>query len=109
MLREELGKIARQSGNSHLVVSYAGADHYAAGMSDGAAPPLTVNGTLTALQTARAEKLPSYLTTGKAEAEKRKAADEQTRKEAELKKAAASRKTADEARAAQQELTLFNP
>ena len=56
MLLEELSKIAAQSGNCRLVISYNGDHKYALGVSDGVTTPLIVNGTLAELQTAVAEK-----------------------------------------------------
>ncbi len=119
MLLEELSKIAAQSGNSRLVISYNGDDKYALGVSDGVTTPLVVNGTLVELQTAIAEKLPGYLELAGKEAAEKKAKEEAARHEAELKavetklkqeaaaRKAAEKKAAEENKAAQGELSLF--
>ncbi len=110
MLLEELSKIAAQSGNCRLVISYNGDDKYALGVSDG---------TLVELQTAIAEKLPGYLELAVKEAAEKKAKEEAARHEAELKAAeaklkqetaarkAAEKKAVEENKAAQGELSLF--
>ena len=77
MLLEELSKIAAQSGNCRLVISYNGDDKYALGVSDGVTTPLVVNGTLVELQTAIAEKLPGYLELAAKEAAEKKAKAQQ--------------------------------
>ena len=119
MLLEELSKIAAQSGNCRLVISYNGDDKYALGVSDGVTTPLVVNGTLVELQTAIAEKLPGYLEDAAKEAAEKKAKEEAARHEAELKAAearlkqeaaarkAAEKKAVEENKAAQGELSLF--
>lgn len=119
MLLEELSKIAAQSGNCRLVISYNGDDKYALGVSDGVTTPLVVNGTLVELQTAVAEKLPGYLELAVREAAEKKAKEEAARHEAELKAAeaklkqeaaarkAAEKKAVEENKAAQGELSLF--
>ena len=92
MLLEELSKIAAQSGNCRLVISYNGDDKYALGVSDGVTTPLVVNGTLVELQTAIAEKLPGYL-----ELAVKEAAEKKAKEEAEAKaKAEAEKKAAEE-------------
>ena len=40
---EELSKIAMQSGNCRLVLSYTGDQKFAAGVSDGITTPLVIN------------------------------------------------------------------
>ena len=85
MLLEELSKIAAQSGNCRLVISYNGDDKYALGVSDGVTTPLVVNGTLVELQTAVAEKLPGYLELAAKEAAEKEVKEEAVRHEAELK------------------------
>jgi len=119
MLLKELSKIAAQSGNSRLVISYNGDDKYALGVSDGVTTPLVVNGTLVELQTAIAEKLPGYLELATKEAAEKKSKEEATRHEAELKavetklkqeavaRKAVEKKAAEENKAAQGELSLF--
>ena len=114
MLLEELSKIAAQSGNCRLVISYNGDDKYALGVSDGVTTPLVVNGTLAELQIAIAEKLPGYLELAVKEAAEKKAKEEAARHEAELKAAevklkqeAAEKKAVEENKAAQGELSLF--
>ena len=119
MLLEELSKIAAQSGNCRLVISYNGDDKYALGVSDGVTTPLVANGTLAELQTAIAEKLPGYLELAVKEAAEKKAKEEAARHEAELKAAetrlkqeaaarkAAEKKAVEENKAAQGELSLF--
>lgn len=79
MLLKELSKIAAQSGNCRLVISYNGDDKYALGVSDGVTTPLVVNGTLVELQTAIAEKLPGYLELAVKEAAEKKAKEEAAR------------------------------
>ena len=111
MLLEELSKIAAQSGNSRLVISYNGDDKYALGVSDGVTTPLVVNGTLVELQTAIAEKLPGYLELAAKEAAARheaelKAVETKLKQEAAARKAA-EKKAAEENKAAQGELSLF--
>ena len=119
MLLKELSKIAAQSGNSRLVISYNGDDKYALGVSDGVTTPLVVNGTLVELQTAIAEKLPGYLELATKEAAEKKSKEEATRHEAELKavetklkqeavaRKAVEKKAAEENKAAHGELSLF--
>ena len=60
---EELSKIAMQSGNCRLVLSYTGDQKFAAGVSDGITTPLVVNGTLAEIAEELATKLPGYLET----------------------------------------------
>ena len=120
MLFEELCKIAAQNGNCRLVISYNGDDKYALGISDGVSTPFVANGTLPELQAAVAEKLPGYLELAAREAAAKKAREEAARHEAELKAAAearrkqeaaarkaAEKKTIEENKAAQGELSLF--
>ena len=89
---EELSKIAMQSGNCRLVLSYTGEQKFAAGVSDGITTPLVVNGTIPEIEAELAGKLPGYLETAQKEATERKAKEEAARHEAEVKAAEAKLK-----------------
>ena len=116
---EELSKIAMQSGNCRLVLSYTGEQKLAAGVSDGITTSLVVNGTIPEIKAELVEKLPGYLETAQREAAERKAKEEAAKHEAEVKAAEArmrkqnaeKRKTeklaAEANKANQGELALF--
>ena len=89
---EELSKIAMQSGNCRLVLSYTGDQKFAAGVSDGITTPLVVNGTIPEIEAELTVKLPGYLETAQREAAERKAKEEAARHEAEVKAAEAKMK-----------------
>ncbi len=86
MLLKELSKIAAQSGNSRLVISYNGDDKYALGVSEAAE-----------------KKAKEEAAWHEAEL---KAAEAKLRQEAAARKAA-EKKAAEENKAAQGELSLF--
>jgi hypothetical protein len=116
---EELSKIAMQSGNCRLVLSYTGDQKFAAGISDGITTPLVVNGTIPEIEAELAEKLPGYLVTAQREAAERKAKEEAAKHEAEIKaaeaklkkenaaKRQAEKQAAEANKANQGELSLF--
>ena len=119
MLLEEMCKLACRSGNCRLVISYTGEEKFAAGISDGAATPLVVNGTVPEIESGLAEKLPAYLETAEREAAERKAKEATLKHEAEVKaaeaklkqqesaKRLAAKRAAEENKASQSELSLF--
>ena len=72
MLLEELCKIARCGGNCRLVVSYAGEDRYAVGISDGVTTAEVYRGTQPELEVKLREQLPQYPETIAREARERK-------------------------------------
>ena len=116
---EGLSKIAMQSGNCRLVLSYTGEQKFAAGVSDGITTPLVVNGTIREIESELAEKLPGYCETAQREAAERKAKEETAKREAALKaaeaqlkkqnaaKRQAEKQTAETNQADQGELALF--
>jgi len=89
---EKLGKIAMQSGNCRLVLSYTGGENFAAGISDGITTPLVVNGTLPEIEAELAEKLSLYPETAQREAAERKAKEEAAKREAAIRAAEAQLK-----------------
>ncbi len=119
MLLDELCRIACRSGSCRLVISYAGEEKFAAGISDGAATPLVINGMVPEIEAALAEKLPAYQETAEREAAERKAKEAELKHEAEVKaaeeklkqqesaKRLAAKRAAEENKASQSELSLF--
>ena len=106
---EELSKIAMQSGNCRLVLSYTGDQKFAAGVSDGITTPPVVNGTIPEIEAELAEKLPGYLETAQREAAERKAKEEAAKREAEVKAAEAQmRKQNAEKRKAEKQVAEAN-
>ena len=116
---EELSKIAMQSGNCRLVLSYTGEQKFAAGISDGITTPLVVNGTIPEIEAELAGKLAEYLEQVRREAAERKAKEEAAKHEAEIKaaeaklkkenaaKRQAEKQAAEANKANQGELSLF--
>ena len=116
---EELSKIAMQSGNCRLVLSYTGEQKFAAGISDGITTPLVVNGTIPEIEAELVGKLAEYLEQVRREAAERKAKEEAAKHEAEIKaaeaklkkenaaKRQAEKQAAEANKANQGELSLF--
>ena len=116
---EELSKIAMQSGNCRLVLSYTGEQKFALGVCDGLATPLVVNGTIPEIEAELHGKLADYLEQVRREAAERKAKEEAAKREAEIKaaeaklkkenaeKRKAEKKDAEANKANQGELSLF--
>ncbi len=114
MLLEELCKIARCGGNCRLVVSYAGEDRYAVGISDGVTTAAVYRGTQPELEVKLREQLPQYPETIAREARERKEKEDAARHEAEvkaaereLKRQASVRRSAEKNDTRQEELSLF--
>ena len=116
---EELSKIAMQSGNCRLVLSYSGEDKFALGICDGLATPLVVNGTIPEIEAELNGKLADYLEQVRREATERRAKEEAAKHEAEIKaaeaklkkenaaKRQAEKQAAEANKANQGELSLF--
>ena len=96
----ELCKIAQQSGNCRLVISYSGEEKFAVGISDGVTTPQIFNGTLPEIETEITEKLPAYLEIAAKESAERKAKEAALKHEAEIKAAEAKLKQAEAAKRA---------
>ena len=115
----ELCKIAQQSGNCRLVISYSGEEKFAVGISDGVTTPQVFNGTLPEIESEITGKLPAYLGIAAQEAAERKAKEAALKHEAEVKateaklkqeeaaKRLAEKRAAEANKADQPELSLF--